>query len=106
MVRAAGSEPETRVHATFDIDGPERAPGKRRNLPPDLSEDQCSAQGRMDAEADRDARIAISRTPGDSTLVRDADGVVRIQVNMWPTEPGLRCGQAYGEGYRRVLAPS
>jgi hypothetical protein len=105
MVREASGEPETSVHAAFDIDGPERAPGKKRNLPPDLSEDTCRALGRMDAEADRDARIVASRTPGDRTLVRDAGGTVRIQVNMWPTEPGLRCGQVYGEGYLSVLAP-
>jgi hypothetical protein len=102
----ASGTPDPRPHAAFGMDGPERAPGRKRNLPPDLSEEQCRELGRQDGQADRDARIVASRTPGDYALVREPDGGTKLQVNMWPTEPGLRCGQAYGDGYTRGWASS
>lgn len=96
---------DTRVHAAFDIPGPERPVGKKRNLPDGLTDDQCRALGRLDAEADRDARVAPSRPQGDATLAREPGGPLQIRVNMWPTADGLRCGQAYGEGYQSVYVP-
>jgi hypothetical protein len=89
---------------------PPRVLGPKRSLPAELTDDQCRTLGRVDAEVDRDGRVAIARVQlgqprGEATLIQEAGGPVQIQVTMFPGEQGLACAQAYSEGYKSILMP-